>query len=174
MAFPWRTDPLLVGRFHPEYPDDLQVLVHDGGPRISKCRPELVWVRIVGTANGVFSATVLNQPSYLKAVKQGDVIQFLVTPSCQHPILVTAKYLAERPHWTIHPCDKCGFAELFDAPSDLIRIVFPNLEHRAKMGMFSAFCPMCGGIQVVENEAETAAMRHRLKRKWWQFWKTGG
>ncbi len=40
---PWRSDPLLEGRFHPEYPDDLQVIVHDGGPRLTKNAPELMW-----------------------------------------------------------------------------------------------------------------------------------
>lgn len=171
MTSPWKNDPQLAGRFHPDYPDDLQVLIHDGGPRVSKCRPELVWVRVAAAANGVYSAKVLNQPAHLKTVKQADDIQFIVTPTCKHPILVTAKYLEERPQWTIHPCDTCGFAELFDAPSDLIRIVFPNLAAGSKMGMFTAFCPLCGGAQVVENEAETAAMRKRMKRKWWQFWK---
>jgi hypothetical protein len=31
----WRDDPLLKGRFHPDFPDDLQVVVHDGGPRLT-------------------------------------------------------------------------------------------------------------------------------------------
>src|SRR5215471_14876033 len=31
----WREHPLLKSRFHPEFPDDLQVIVHDGGPRLS-------------------------------------------------------------------------------------------------------------------------------------------
>ncbi len=33
METPWRTDPALVDKLHPWYPDDLQVLVHDGEPR---------------------------------------------------------------------------------------------------------------------------------------------
>ncbi len=45
----WRGHPLLKGRFHPEYPDDLQVLIYDGGPRLSKHPPEVVWVRVVGS-----------------------------------------------------------------------------------------------------------------------------
>ena len=46
MNAPWRTDPLLAGRFHQNYPDDLQVVVHDGGPRLSVIGPELMWVRL--------------------------------------------------------------------------------------------------------------------------------
>jgi len=171
MTFPWRDDPQLAGRFHSDYADDLQVLVHDGGPRVSNCRAELVWARIVGVTDGVYSAKVLNRPVHLKTVKQADAIQFLVTPTCKHPIRVTAKYLKERSQWTIHPCDKCGFAELFDAPSDLIRIIFPNLAAGSSMTMFSTFCPLCGGAQVAENIAVAAEMRERTERKWWQFWK---
>ncbi len=44
----WRNHPTLESRFHPEHPDDLEVLVHDGGPRMTDCRPELVWVTVTG------------------------------------------------------------------------------------------------------------------------------
>src|SRR5262249_33186603 len=30
---PWHRDPLLDGKFHPQYPDDIQTFVHDGDPR---------------------------------------------------------------------------------------------------------------------------------------------
>jgi hypothetical protein len=170
MTFPWRDDPQLAGRFHPDYPDDLQIFVHDGGPRVSKCRPELVWARVVGASNGSYSAKVLNQPLHLKTVKQDDIVQFIVTDSCKYPILVSTKYLEERDRWTIHSCDKCGLSELFDAPSDLIRIIFPNLPPNSKMGMFSSFCPLCGGTQVIEDEDATKEMKKRNGRKWWQLW----
>jgi hypothetical protein len=45
---PWRALPALAGKFHPEHPDDLPVIVHDGGPRITRARPEAVWVRVTG------------------------------------------------------------------------------------------------------------------------------
>ena len=48
MGHPWRDDPLLTGRFHPNHPDDLQVIVHEGGPRLSTSPPELIWVRLDG------------------------------------------------------------------------------------------------------------------------------
>jgi hypothetical protein len=171
MTSPWKDDRQLASRFHPDYPDDVQVFVHDGGPRLSACRPELVWVRIIAATNGVYSATVLNQPLHLKTVKQDDVIRFIVTDSCKYPILVTTRYLQEREAWTIHPCDKCGFSELFDAPSDLIRIVFSNIKEGYKLEMFSAFCPLCGGAQVAEKKA-FAMKKKSSQRKWWQFWKS--
>jgi hypothetical protein len=63
--------------------------------------------------------------------------------------MVTDKYLRERGAWTVHPCRQCGLSELFDAPSDLIRVVFPNTPPDAQLSMFTAFCALCGGVQVV-------------------------
>ena len=71
---PWRNDPRLLGRFHPEYPDDVQVIVHDGGPRITDRRPEGVWVRVMGCDGEVFRGQVLNQPNQLEKVKEGDMV----------------------------------------------------------------------------------------------------
>lgn len=51
---PWRTDPALSGRFHPDYPDDLQVIVHDGGPRFTEKPPELIWVTVTAKDEKAF------------------------------------------------------------------------------------------------------------------------
>jgi hypothetical protein len=42
MPSPWSEHPKLQGRFDPEFPDDLQVIVHHSGPYIPDRRPELV------------------------------------------------------------------------------------------------------------------------------------
>jgi len=57
-----RNHPKLHSRFHPEYPDDVQVIVHEGGPRITDRRPEVVWVRVIGVERDVFTGEVLNEP----------------------------------------------------------------------------------------------------------------
>jgi hypothetical protein len=175
----WWDHPKLLGRFHADFPDDLQVTVHDGGPRLTANRPELVWVRMTGAEGDLFRGRVLNQPHHLQSVRQGDEIHFIVPEGCEHPIQVTEKYLGERPGWEIRPCNKCGLPELFDAPSDLIRVVFPNLREGGVMQMFTAFCPLCGGIQVVKSmkapsedgTAEAPAPGPAAQKKhWWQFW----
>ena len=150
----WRGHPHLVGRFHPDYPDDVQVIVHDGGPRITTHKPELIWVRITGCAGNMFTGRILNVPTQLTSVQQNQEIQFWVPSGSKNPVLVTTQYLAERGDWTILPCDKCGFSELFDAPSDLIRIIFPNQTKNSSMEMFTSFCPLCGGVQVVEHKSQ--------------------
>jgi uncharacterized protein YegJ (DUF2314 family) len=111
---PWRSDPRLLGRFHSEYPDDVKVIVHDGGPRTTDRRPEVVWVRVIGCDGEVFRGQVLNRPFHLEKVKQGDFIKFIVPKSGEYPILVREQYLKERENWIITPCNKCGLSELFD------------------------------------------------------------
>ena len=169
----WRTHPKLKGKFHPEHPDDLQVIVHDGGPRVTDKRPEAVWVTVTGSDGDVFTGRVLNQPTQLCTVQQGQQIRFIVPAGSEYPVLVTDKYWHERASWTIHPCRKCGFSELFDAPSDLIRVVFPNVPDGAVMDTFTSFCPLCGGVQTVEfrETREEAGATIPPRRAWWQIWK---
>ena len=147
----WRSNPRLSGRLHAQYPDDLQVIIHEGGPRLSQSTPELVWVSITREEReNVFLGTILNQPHNLKSLKAGDEIKFIVPDVGRYPLLTTGKYLSERPQWKIHGCGKCGLTELFDAPSDLIRVIFPNIRSTATMEMFTSFCGLCGGVQGVE------------------------
>jgi hypothetical protein len=173
----WREHPKLKGRFLPDHPDDLQVLVHDGGPRLSRNPAEAVWVTTTGIDGEVFRGRVLNQPHHLRSVRQGNEIKFIAADGAEFPIMVTDKYLQERGAWVIHPCRRCGFSELFDAPSDLIRVVFPNTPADAQMSMFTAFCPLCGGVQgVTANDGPTsegnepASAPQQAKRPWWKFW----
>ncbi|MFZ5636526.1 MAG: hypothetical protein ACOY82_08050 [Pseudomonadota bacterium] len=186
----WRNDPALAGRFHPEAPDDCQVVVHAGGPRLTATAPELVWASIVAKQGGAYRARLLNQPSQIPGLSAGDEIFVLASPGSPYPVMATEAYLAERGKWVIHPCDKCGLAELFDTPSDLIRARFPDIPADAELEMFTAFCPLCGGVQGVEivgrdmdDDADdgepgtTAAVARGSsapeigRAPWWQFWK---
>ena len=169
----WRNHPKLKGRFPPEHPDDLQVIVHDGGPRVANTQPELVWLSVTGCDGDIFTGRVLNQPTQLRTIRQGQQIRFLVPRGSDHPILVTDKYLRERPAWTIHPCRKCGFSELFDAPSDLTRVVFPNIPADAVMEAFTSFCPLCRGVQTLELKVagDQSATAPTEKKAWWKVWK---
>lgn len=172
----WRTDQRLKGKFHPEYPDDIQVLVHEGGPYIAKHPPEVMWVRVTGSQEGIFLGIILNQPYGLSNITEGSIIKFMMPSGGEHPILVTDKYLEERDRWLIHPCDKCGLTELFDAPSDYFRVMFPNVPEDEITVSFTSRCGACGeGHQVVENkeakgEKEFLSPQNAAKR-WWQFWK---
>ena len=174
MTQEWQNHPKLKGRFHPEFPDDVQVLVHDGGPRLTDRSPEGVWVTVTGCDdNDVFTGCVLNQPQQLTSVAQGAEIKF-IAPSGEYLLMVTEKYLQERPNWNVQPCDQCGFDELFDAPSDLMRVIFPDVPESASMEMFTSFCGVCGGVQIVQDkDAELEDLRttqQEEKKSWWRFW----
>ena len=149
MNTPWREDPQLKARFSPDYPDDLQVLVHEGGPRMSDNYPEVMWVKVQGMKDQVYIGTLLNEPRGLATVKQGDPILFMVAEGYKYPLRVTEKYLAERRIWDVKPCDGCGLAELFDAPSDLIKKIFTSAPEGWSAELFASFCPICGGVQIV-------------------------
>jgi hypothetical protein len=154
MTNEWREHAKLKGRFLPAYPDDLQVVVHDGGPQTTRNEPEVVWVTVTGADGDLFRGRVLNEPQNLQTVGQGDEITFVMPENAAFPILVTESYLRERGEWVIHPCPRCGLSELFDAPSELIRAVFPNRPPDAEVSRFTATCPQCGeGLRVESRGA---------------------
>jgi len=179
----WRKDPDLKGRFHDSFPDDLQVLVHDGEPRRTSHQPELCWVRMVEAEEGplrrfifnaemstlserefsrkyqtnkaVYVGRLLNAPHALQSVRQGDTVRFLTGGGLEHPLLVTSQYLEEREDWWICPCSKCGMGECLDPPSVMTRLRFPEQQPGAEVKVFTSFCPRCGGIQLLSRRDQT-------------------
>ena len=100
----------------------------------------------------MFRGKLLNRPSQLQTVSQGDEIHFVVPKGGQQPARVTEKYFRERPDWIIHPCKNCGLSELFDAPSELMKARFPDLPDDAVVDSFTANCGMCGGAQLIQHK----------------------
>lgn len=161
MSTPWRHDPTLAGRFHPEAEDDLQVILHDGEPRRSKLAPEACWVRVDGVAGilrapahgaivdrTIYRGVLIHAPRHLTTVREGDVVCFVVAQGLPYPLQVTGDYIAERPRWEIDACDRCGATETLDPPSVMARTRFPDAPADAIVERFSAFCP-CGGTMTL-------------------------
>ncbi len=151
MSHEWRDNPKLKMRFHSsEFPDDIQVVIHDGGRRLTDIAPECVWVRIAGCTDGIYNGSIINTPYQLKSVMQGSKILF-VEPSSDNtfPLMVTEKYLSEKPDWIIAPCQKCGSQEILDAPSELIEILFQSSPTDEAIETFTTFCVFDGGVQSV-------------------------
>ncbi len=159
---PWHRDPLLDGKFHAQYPDDIQTLVHDGDPRRTRRGPELCWVRIKRVdraptrqvtnvdyepSRHVYIGELLNQPHTLTSVKRGDRLKLISVHGLPHPLHVTDEYLLEREDWKISPCDRCGASECFDPPSVMAKVRFPDAPPDAQIQAFTSFCSHCGGIQ---------------------------
>jgi hypothetical protein len=169
----WRNHSQLKPLFSPEYPDDLQIIVHDGGPRLTDKQPELIWVRVTGQGDDIFVGRVLNQPVQLESIEQGYRVLFIMPKGSEHPMVVTAQYMVERSYWKIHPCVNCGFSELFDLPSSLIRVLFPNIPDDAVMESFTSFCPLCSGAQVLEFQGSGNQTLNEQPEQtpWVWFWK---
>lgn len=82
----WRLDPRLWGRFHPDYPDDVEVLFDDQPPT---GRFELMWVRVTGCEAERCTGTLLNAPFRLQDVREGDEVWFsLATARAGHYLLM--------------------------------------------------------------------------------------
>jgi len=150
----WHAHPKLKGRFLVKHGNQLHVIAHEGGPQLTARRPELLVVEVIGCEGEVFLGRVKHQPIQLQTVQLGGRIRFLVPAGSRYPVLVTEKYLQERSHWNIGPCSKCGFSELFDAPSELIRILFPHSTLGVSRGPFKIPCPLCNGLQRVSANTE--------------------
>jgi hypothetical protein len=149
----WHSHPKLKGRFLADHPNELLVIVHEGGPRLTSRRPEVVAVEVTGFQGEVFTGRILHQPIQLHRLRLGQQIQFIVPAAARFPVLATEKYLEERSLWKIQPCKKCGFAELFDPPSELIQLLSPSSAAAANRESFKTACALCGGPQMVLAKA---------------------
>jgi hypothetical protein len=161
----WRVHPKLKGRFLTKHPDEVLVIAHEGGPCLTNRRPEVLQVEVTGCEGDVFTGQVLHQPMQLQTLQLGQEIRFIVPAGARYPVLVTEKYLEERDHWTIQPCQKCGFSELFDPPSDLIPVLFPNSPPGASRSSFNCPCPICGGLQTVLAKSALPASGGKRRRR---------
>src|SRR5262245_38476224 len=107
----WRNDPELSARFHPQYPDHIQALLHDGEPRRTNRPPEACWVAVTAVhgrmrfadvacepggprsaarvhwiERPVYRATLLHPSHALTTVREGQSILFLVVPGVPYPL----------------------------------------------------------------------------------------
>jgi hypothetical protein len=182
MAAPWHNDPLLVGKFHATYPNDVQVIMHDGGPRLSTIAPELMWVRLHGLASQsrasfrVYRGTLLGDAQRLPNLKAGALVLVLTASGSPHPIRTTDAYIEDRARYDIRPCCGCGFSELFDPPMALGRRLHPEIPEGAKMANYATRCALCGGLQEVVAKEGGITIDPDLEtteppQRWWTDWK---
>lgn len=194
----WRADPSLQGKFHPQYADDIEVIVHDGEPRRTKRTPEGCWVRVNAQAGAlripqappgtqppvpaasvqwserpIYSGTLLNKPHGLTTVREGSTVQFVFAPGLPHPLMITPEYQRERPGWLFVPCNGCGADQGLDPPTTMARTRFPDAPGGSIPIAFTAFCP-CGGTMMLTMldlpRGPAAAAPPGDKKPWWKFW----
>lgn len=187
MTSPWRDDPDLRARLHPQHPDDLQVLVHVGEPRRTQRVPEGCWLRLdahVGTLvspsradadapverveRPVYAGTLLHDTKQLPVAK-GDRLLLVHAPGMPLPVVVTEAYRAERPQWSYVRCSKCGADQSLDAPTTMARTRFPAAPAGSVPISFTAFCP-CSGTMVLSLLDDEPPAPGPTGKPWWKFW----
>jgi hypothetical protein len=174
----WRSDPNLAGKFHTQYPDDIEVLVHDGEPRRTKKQPEICWVRITATPGTlrfpvspagdkaptpgspvnwterpIYSGTLLNQPHHLTSVREGSTVSFIFTPGLPALLMITDEYQRERVLWTFVACNGCGADQGLDPPTVMAKTRFPDAPGGFLPIAFTAICP-CNGTMMLSMVVE--------------------
>ncbi|MCG2661717.1 MAG: CHAT domain-containing protein [Kiritimatiellae bacterium] len=147
----WTKDPLLKGKFHPEHPECVQVLIHASNPRFSGKRAELAWVRVTESRGQYYIGSLVSPPKQLDNIRQGDEVLFMAVPSGPYPFLISADYLEDRKNWIISPCSKCGFTEMFQSPTKHVEALMrqDNVPEGKTPIMLATSCPICGGIQML-------------------------
>lgn len=82
----WRRHEGLSERFHPEYPDDLEVLFPD--PRTGES--ELMWVSTIAfdSTSGEYLGVLLNSPEIIPSLRAGDNVSFHIPDTAPYPVAV--------------------------------------------------------------------------------------
>ena len=196
---PWRTDPALQGRFHADFADDLQVMVHDGEPRRTQRPPEACFVRVTGVAGvlriphappnaqppvpasvlqwtelPIYRGTVLNAPHNLTTVRQSQSIEFVAAAGLPYPVQITPQYAQERSQWCITPCSGCGGDQTLDPMTTMAKTRFPDAPGGSIPIAFSSICP-CGGTMMlamadVPRAPAPPSTSGDGAKPWWKFW----
>ncbi len=145
----WRNDPSTRHQFSlPKYPDDLPVVVFDSDYYLTGTKPEMIWCRTVARNGPFFLGKVLNDPKQLRSIKKTMWVCYTIANGSKHAVMLPLQYLYERDQWIIDPCTKCGFKELFIAPSVLQERQFKGVA----VAMMTGRCGMCGGTQVIQKK----------------------
>lgn len=138
---PWRSDTALTGRFHPEYPDHLEVafFFRDGTERM--------WVRTtdVEPTIGGYVGELLNAPfADATGLTQGDRVTYRVASGALDPIWVSPAVRANLAEWS-SSCSACGFDMLLEPAEDILARQFEGSE---SLLAFTTRCPMCGQTMI--------------------------
>jgi hypothetical protein len=145
---PWRRDPSLSGKLHPEFPDDLEVRFYFPVERAL----EQMWVRVTGVDVQIsgYTGQLLNQPNTPGELRAGSVVSFRVVRGVPNPVWVTRPARENLLAWTTR-CRTCGFDMLFEPVADVARKQFPTAPRGTIPVMFTTRCPLCAQTMTVEQ-----------------------
>lgn len=81
---PWRRHDSLQGKFHNEYPDDLEVLFGD----VVTGKSERMWVGVIAFDEkcSEYLGVLLNSPDLIRTIREGDNVAFTVPHGVPYPV----------------------------------------------------------------------------------------
>jgi len=148
----WHVDPFFAGRFHPEYPSDLEVLFFLPASQ----KVEQMWVQLDRVASeGTYEGTLLNTSHFEPTLTQGTRVTVRGAKGAKGPLWVSPSMQANAAGWT-SVCQSCGFDALFEPVQALVARTFPDAPPGAEMLNFTTRCPMCNETMLV-GKRETGA-----------------
>lgn len=144
---PWHGDPDLQGLFHPDCPDDVEVLFFFPHKRVK----EKMWVRLqqIRPDIGGYQGELLNSSYTLNALTKGRQIMLRKSPGLPAPFYLTPEMLENQRDWDIH-CTSCGFDAVFRPIGELASMQFPDAPDGALPVAFTTRCPLCKDTMTLE------------------------
>jgi hypothetical protein len=145
-SHPWRHDPALAGRFHDDFPDDVQVRFYLAPPY-----GEDMWVSTFGVdlTVGGYVGELLNTPKRDgTGLSPGSVVSYRAARADALPIWVSPAMRADFRAWS-SLCPACGFDFVVPAIADVIGPAFAARDQpHVIVGLE---CVICEGPLVVER-----------------------
>lgn len=143
---PWTSDPRLAGKFHPEYPDDLQASFFFP----STGNVEQMWVRLerAEPALEAYAGKLLNTAHADASIAAGTTVLIRPAPGASIPVWLSPAVQENLRDWTAK-CSACGFDLVVEPVSALLARQFANAPPGATFEALTTRCAMCRNTQMV-------------------------
>ncbi len=145
---PWREDPRLAGKLHPQFRDDVQARFH----LVASQKIELMWVRLDRAVPELdaYEGALLNTAHHDSELRAGTRVRVRVAPGVKEPVWLSPVALANQLAWTAR-CTACGFDLVLTPIDELAQRQFAALPPGSTLEALTTRCATCGQTQLLER-----------------------
>ena len=156
----WHRDPRLTGRFHPDYPNDVEALFLDR----TLGAIEKLWVSLIDLdlTTGHYVGVLLGEPTKTKRVCQGTRVMLRMTAGAREPIFI-GDIEGDNLRNFRAACSGCGSDVLFDPAVQAATKQFGGLPTATTMDAFTTHCALCDGEMLVMRRGAQADGTKRIR-----------
>ncbi|MFZ5445212.1 MAG: hypothetical protein ACOZQL_34800 [Myxococcota bacterium] len=146
----WSTDPFFRGRFHPDFPNDIQALFFF----LEEQKAERMWVRLERETGvpGVYEGALLNTAHARPELSAGTPVRLRGAPGAKGPLWLTDVMATNAAEWLAR-CEACGFDLVLEPVPQLLARTFPDAPPGTEMTAFTTRCAMCQQTQLVQRRS---------------------